>query len=459
MPDMTPITGLLASAMQVCGALTAPAQAPDAQHAGSAHAFTAAFAFIAVLITLAALMAYVNHRFLRLPRTIALMAMSLVVSGALAALAAVHVPFAEGAGEMIRRVPFDKVLLEGLLGFLLFAGALHVNLGDLLAHRWSIATFATVGTLGSTFAVGGLLYGLSGLMGLEMKFIHCLLFGALISPTDPIAVLAIMKKVGAPKSLETRIAGESLFNDGIGVVVFLTLLDFAGGGAASFGHVAATFVAEALGGVGLGLALGYLAYRLLKSVDDYQVEVLLTLALVAGGYALAHAIHTSGPLAMVVAGLLIGNHGRQFAMSDRTREHLDRFWELVDEVLNAVLFVLIGMEVVVLTFSGRALLAGAAAVPLVLLARLVSVGVPVAVLQRFRPFGPRAVRILTWGGLRGGISVALALSLAYSGRVDEPVAKTILTLTYVVVAFSILVQGLTIPALVSRAASARAREK
>jgi len=407
---------------------------------------------LAVLIVLSAAMAYLNHRFFRLPRTIALMLMSLAVSASLIALRHLHVPFGPWAQRLVRGIPFEKVLLEGMLGLLLFAGALHVNLGDLLASRWSVATFATVGVVGSTFAVGGMLWGLSAALGLELRWIHCLLFGALISPTDPIAVLSILKKLGAPKALETKIAGESLFNDGIGVVVFLTLLDVAaGGGKLDFGHVAALFAAEAVGGAALGLALGYGAYRLLKSVDNYEVEILVTLALVVGGYALAGAIHTSGPLAMVVAGLLIGNHGRQFAMSARTRERLDTFWELVDEILNAVLFVLIGLEVLVLTLSGRYLLAGLIAIPLVLLARLVTVGVPVAILSRFRPFSPRAVRVLTWGGLRGGISVALALSLPHATLEAAAARETLLTITYVVVAFSIVVQGLTIKHLLKGA--------
>ena len=403
---------------------------------------------LAVLIVLAAALAYLNCRFLRLPRTIALMLMSLAVSIALIVLRTVHVPFEAWAERLVRGIPFDRILLDGLLGLLLFAGALHVDLGDLLANKWSIATFATVGVVASTFVVGGFLWALSGVMGLGLGWIHCLLFGALISPTDPISVLAILRRVGAPKSLRARMAGESLFNDGIGVVVFVTVLRIAAGAAdVGPGQVTYLLAVETLGGVALGLALGYAAYRILKSVDEYHVEVLVTLALVLGGYALARAIHTSGPLAMVAAGLLIGNPGRRLAMSARTREHLDLFWELIDEILNAVLFVLIGLEVLVLTLSANYLLAGLIAIPLVLLARLVTVGVPVAILHRTRPFSRHAVRILTWGGLRGGISVALALSLPRAlggGHVREP----ILTITYVVVAFSIVVQGLTIKKLV-----------
>ena len=412
------------------------------------------FETIAVLITLAAAFGYLNQRFLRLPQTIALMLMSLVVAGGLVLLGRVAGPLGQqiekAAEDLIWGINLDKVLLQGMLSLLLFAGALHVNLDDLAASKWSIGTFATIGVIGSTFAVGAMIYALSRCMDLPLRWIHCLLFGALISPTDPIAVLSILKKAGAPKALETKIAGESLFNDGIGVVVFLSLLEIATGGhGASAGGMVRLFVVEAVGGIAFGLVLGYAAYRLLKSVDNYQVEILITLSLVLGGYALAGRIHTSGPLAMVAAGLLVGNHGRRLAMSDRTREHLDTFWELVDGILNAVLFVLIGLEVLVLKekFSGKYLLAGGLAVPLVLLARLVSVGVPVRLLSLRRDFAPRAIRVLTWAGLRGGISVAMALRL-HTALPGEPAARLTLTMTYVVVAFSILVQGLTVKRLV-----------
>jgi len=410
------------------------------------------FEIIAVLITLAAVFRYLNYKLLRMPQSIALMLMSLAVAGVVLGLQHLGGPLDASLGrplrEMVGQIPFDKVLLEGILSLLLFAGALHVNLDDLARSKWSVGVFATVGVVGSTFAVAGMTLALSHVLGLRLTWIHCLLFGALISPTDPIAVLGIMKKAGAPKSLETKIAGESLFNDGVGVVVFLSLLGIATGEhPASAGGIARLFAVEAVGGVALGLALGYAAYRLLKGVDNYQVEILITLALVFGGYALAGALHTSGPLAMVAAGLLIGNHGRRLAMSAETREHLGTFWEVIDEVLNAVLFVLIGLEVLVLTLSGRFLLAGCIAVPLVLLARLVTVSVPVTVLSLRREFAPRAIRILTWGGLRGGIPVAMALSLA--NALEASAARPIMTMAYVVVAFSILVQGLTVKRLVA----------
>jgi CPA1 family monovalent cation:H+ antiporter len=292
-------------------------------------------------------------------------------------------------------------------------------------------------------------YGL-GWLGLPLSYLWCLLFGALISPTDPIAVLGILKHARVPKGLEIQIAGESLFNDGIGVVVFLVLLGIVvGGQQPSFGHIGLVFLREAVGGALIGLGLGWVTFRLLKSVDNYQVEVLLTLALVTGGYALASAVHTSGPIAIVCAGVLIGNHGRRYAMSETTRAHLDMFWELVDEIFNAVLFVLIGFEVLVLTFSRNLLLAGLLAIPTLLFARWVSVGLPVLVLGRWQKFSRGTVAILTWGGLRGGISVALALSLPAS-----PQREVVLAMTYVLVVFSILCQGLTIGRLARRVAGA-----
>ena len=303
---------------------------------------------------------------------------------------------------------------------------------------WEI--LATVGTFSSTFLVAGLFWRLLRIVGLDMPILYCLLFGALISPTDPIAVMGILKSANAPRSLEIKVTGESLFNDGVGVVVFVVLLQTVTGGEQfSMGRAGLLFVEEALGGVVFGLVLGGVGYWMLSRVDDATVEVLITLAIVMGGYSLALAIHTSGPLAMVVSGLLIGNHGRSFAMSDTTRQHLDNFWELTDEILNTVLFLLIGLELLVLTFSGRTLFAGILTIPLVLGARYISVRLPIWAMGLRREFTPGAVRILTWGGLRGGISIALALSIPVG-----PERDVILTVTYAVVVFSILVQGLTI---------------
>lgn len=411
------------------------------------------FEILAMLLTLAAVFSYVNHRYIRLPTSIGLMAMSLVLSIALLVLHRL-VP---GIDEPVRRalvtIDFESALLEGMLSFLLFAGALHVNLDDLLEQKSVIGTLATVGVVASTFVIGTATWLILGWLGLELRFIDCLVFGALISPTDPIAVLGILKTAGAPKSLETKIAGESLFNDGVAVVVFLVLARIAGGGAdIGPGDVAMLFVQEAVGGAVFGLVVGAIAYRMLKSIDSYQVEVLLTLALVTGGYALAMALHISGPIAIVVAGLLIGNQGRRLAMSDTTREHLDMFWELVDEVLNAVLFVLIGFEVLLIELSPRLFSAIGLSIVVVVAARFLCVGVPVTVLRRFKSFTPNAIKLLTWGGLRGGISVALALSLP-----EGPTRNVILSITYGVVVFSILVQGLTIGRLLDKTVGATAK--
>ena len=401
----------------------------------------------AILITLSALFSYINHRFIGLPTTIGVMLIALLMSLLLILIGELGVArFDEVAERLLLGVDFDETLMHGMLSFLLFAGALHVDLGGLKQQKWVITILATVGVFLSTMIVGVLAWAVLSWLGIGIPFIYCLLFGALISPTDPIAVLSTLKSVGIVKSLETKIAGESLFNDGVGVVVFLVIAGMAvGPGDVSVGSAALLFVREAVGGVLFGLGLGYAGFFLLRTVDNYQVEVLITLAMVMGGYAAALALHTSGPIAMVVAGLLIGNRGRVLAMSDRTREHLDTFWELVDEILNAVLFVLIGLEVLVLQFTREYLLAGLLMIPLVLIARTISVGVPINLLRLKRDFSPHVVKILVWGGIRGGISVALALSLPAGPQRDVIVA-----MTYIIVVFSIIVQGLTIGKVAKR---------
>ncbi len=408
------------------------------------------FDAMGALFTLTALFAYLNYQYLRLPTPIGVMLAGLVFSLGLVLIGG---PAEEWARRLLTAVPLERVLMQGMLAFLLFAGALHVNLND-LKKRWvSILTLATLGVLVSTFIVGSGVYYLAGWLGIELPYIYALLFGALISPTDPIAVLGLLKKAGVPKDLEVLISGESLFNDGVGVVVFAVILSLAGahGGhtEASLAGVGFFFAQEALGGLALGLVLGLIAFYLLRRTDDYSVEVLITLALVTGGYALAANLHTSGPLAMVVAGLLIGNHGRALAMSERTREHLDTFWEMTDEILNALLFVLIGLEILLIHYTPGYLELAALSVPLVLTARFVSVGLPIAALRLVRHFAEHTIRLMTWGGLRGGISVALALSLPAG-----PERDLILALTYGVVVFSVLVQGLTI-GKVARLASSR----
>jgi len=407
------------------------------------------FNILAVLITLSAGFSYLNHRFIGLPNTIGLMIIALLVSLGLTALGPFGFGLEKDAHRLLASIDFDETLLHGMLSFLLFAGALHVNLGNLAKQKWIIGLLATFGVLGSTFIMGFISRWVLGLLGIDLPLIYCLLFGSLISPTDPIAVIGILKKAGVPESLETKIAGESLFNDGVAVVVFLIFLEIATGThEVTAASVLALFIKEALGGAVFGLLIGWIAYWMLKSIDNYQVEVLITLALVTGGFALADELHLSGPIAIVVAGLLIGNHGRLLAMSDEVREHLDTFWELVDEVLNAVLFVLIGLEVLALTFIRGYFIAGGLLIPLLLLARFICVGGPVLIMRRFRTFSPNVIKILTWGGLRGGISVALALSLP-PGKYRE----VILAITYMVVVFSIIVQGLTIGRLVRRSQS------
>lgn len=408
------------------------------------------FEVVALLLTLAALFAFVNHHTLRLPTTIGVLSLALVFSLALLALG--RLGLAQASWTLWwSEVAFGPALLEGMLGALLFAGALHVKLEELLAQRWVIAGLATGGVLLSTGLIGAITWLGSGLLGLELRLVECLLFGALISPTDPIAVLAVLKQVGVPKSLEMKIAGESLFNDGVGVVLFLVLLGLATGrgeGSADAAAVAILFLQEVGGGLAFGLALGWGAYRMLRSVDDAQVELLVTLAVVTGGYALAGALHLSGPLAMVAAGLLIGNHGRRLGMSEASRDRLDSFWELADGVLNAILFLMIGLEVLALDWDAGKVLAGVLAVPLVLAVRGVSVGTWIGLLRARRSFSPHVVKILTWGGIRGGISVALALSLP-----PGPAREVLLSATYVVVAFSILVQGLTMAPFARRYAA------
>jgi CPA1 family monovalent cation:H+ antiporter len=398
-----------------------------------------AFETLAALLSLAAAFAYVNHRWLRQPPAIALMAMTLSLSVGLLVANRFDVIQTETVTRELERVHFDDTLLHGMLGALLFAGALHIHLEDLKEERLSISVLAVVGTLLSTFIVGLLAYWVLAAVRLDLPLGHCLLFGAVISPTDPISVLGILKVARVPRSMEVQISGESLFNDGVGVVIFATLVSVVGNQQPGLGHTLLFFARETLGGVAFGFAAGYLTFRLLGSIDHYQTELLLTIALVLGGYVLAEHLHVSAPLAAVVAGLVIGNPGRKRAMSDITRDHLDKFWALVDEVLNAVLFVLVGFEIMRITLAREGLLAGALMVPVVLAARALSVAAPIGLLSRRAHFARGTVRVLTWGGLRGGISVALALSLPPSPHKD-----LIVTMTYSVVVFSILVQGLTL---------------
>ena len=398
------------------------------------------FEIISLLLCLAAAFSYINYKYIKLPTTIGIMLLSLLFSLVLLLFGEFGFSLDEQATKLVKSIDFNEALLHGMLSFLLFAGALHVNINDLREQKWVIGTLATVGVISSTFIIGTAMYYILQWLGIPVEYMYCLVFGALISPTDPIAVMGILKLVGAPKTLETKIAGESLFNDGVGVVVFLVLLGIAtGGDEMTTSHVIKLFSVEAIGGVFFGLGLGFLGFFMLRGVDNYQVEALITLALVSGGYAFAESIHVSAPIAIVVAGLFIGNQGRTLAMSDNTRERLDDFWELIDEILNAILFLLIGVELLILTFTNQFMMAGLLAIPVVLLARFICVGIPIKIMSKFRTFSPYATTILTWGGLRGGISVALALSIP-AGPAREP----LLVVTYFIVVFSILVQGLTI---------------
>lgn len=403
---------------------------------------------VTALVVLAALFGYINVRFLGLPITIGLMLVSIVFSLLVLALGFINPSIIALEEQLVGAIDFRGLLMDGMLSLLLFAGALHVDFGKLTTYRWPIIVFATIGVLTSTALVGVLSWLLLGLLGQPTELIYCLLFGALISPTDPIAALGILQKLGVPKKLEIKIVGESLLNDGIGVVVFITLFQIAQLGVDEVAavEIGLLFLEEVGGGVLLGLVLGSLAWYLLRTIDNYEAEVLITLGIVMGGYWLASRLHFSGPLAMVIAGLMIGNQMfRTGTMSDRTALYVDKFWEILDLLLNAVLFVLIGLEIVVLPFNGPFFLAGLAVIPVVLLARWLALAPPIALFSRRLEFEPHTHLIMTWGGLRGGISIALALSLTPAMPRD-----LILSMTYTVVVFSIIVQGLTVDGLVRR---------
>ncbi|MCE2859323.1 MAG: sodium:proton antiporter [Oxalobacteraceae bacterium] len=403
----------------------------------------------AICLVLTALLAYVNFRFIRLPITIGVMVTALLLSLGIILLDLVGVDFGlhHRMEAMLRAIDFSNVLMQGMLSFLLFAGALHIDLSELRAYRWQVLILAFFSTLLSTFIVGFAAWYVLPFIGIPMPLLYCLLFGALISPTDPIAVMGILKSAGIPKNLELVISGESLFNDGVGVVIFSILMSMLLiGEAPTFHEGLGLLMHEAGGGLLYGLLIGYITFLLLRSIDNYQVEVMITLAAVMGGYVLASKLHVSGPLAMVVAGLVVGNHGRELAMSDTTRLYVDMFWEMIDDILNAVLFVLIGMEVMLIAFSWNLFAAGLAMVIMTLIARALTVWVPVHYLPGYFKLPRGAGLVLTWGGLRGGISVALALSLPSGSERD-----VILSLTYCIVVVSILVQGLTVGKVAARA--------
>jgi CPA1 family monovalent cation:H+ antiporter len=405
-----------------------------------------------VLIVLAATLAYVNHRFVCLPSTI-----GITIMGALASLIVVGIDrllpgsqVGEQVVSFLAGIDFHTTLMDGMLSFLLFAGALHVDWADMKRGRWPILILSTIGVGISTVLVGGGFYVLTNFLGLGLPLLWCLVFGALVSPTDPVAVMGVLQRVEVAPTLKATVAGESLFNDGVGVVVFSILLAAAiGSEPFSAERAVHLFVFEAGGGLVLGGALGWIAYRAMRSIDEYNTEVLITLALVMGGYALARWLHVSGPVTMAVAGLVIGNHGVSFAMSDTTRDYVIKFWGLIDDILNAVLFLLIGLEVVLITPDERLFVVGALAIGLAIVVRAVSVLLPLRLLRPFLDLGPLASTTLIWGGLRGGISIALALSLP-----EGPARSIGLAATYAIVLFSVIIQGGTIERVL-RAVQAR----
>ena len=396
---------------------------------------------ITIIIVLTAVFGYINFKFLKLPAAIGIMIISIVASLAVVGIGFFSPGFFKKTTDLISAVDFHTALMKVMLSFLLFAGAIHIDINKLKKESASIITFSTMGVLLSTFIVGGLLFVVSKWFGYSIEFIYCLLFGALISPTDPIAVLGILKKSKIPPSLEMKISGESLFNDGVAVVVFITIFEIINVGIENVTalQIGWLFIKEAGGGILFGGLLGYIGFYILRSIDNYVIEVLVTLAIVMGGYLLADYMHISGPLAMVVAGIITGNKIRDEVMSATTRDYIDKFWEMIDEVLNAILFMLIGFEMLIVHFNFNLFWLGCVAIIIVLIARLVSVALPIFILRHKKVFEKNAIPILTWGGLRGGISVALALSLPVS-----EMSEVFVSITYIIVLFSIIVQGLTI---------------
>lgn len=394
-----------------------------------------------MLICLTAVFAYINDRWIKWPPTIGIMVIALLSSMLIAIFGNLVPSVLSQALVLVSNIDFEQVLIKIMLSFLLFAGALHIDANKLNKEKWPVMVLATIGIFISTFLVSVFSYYLFHLFNLQVPYICCLLFGGLISPTDPIAVMGILKQAGIPKSLELKIAGESLFNDGVGVVVFLTILEVALNGTDKFsvGGTAILFLKEAGGGILFGIGLGYLGYFLVRSIDNYRVEVLITLTIVMCGYSLADYIHLSAPLAIIIAGIILGTKGKSAGLSDISRDYLGKFWDLTDEIFNAVLFLLIGLQMLVIKINPTIILIGAIMITVVLLSRFIAVSLPVAILRLWIKFEKNAILMLTWGGLRGGISVALALSIPEALHRNE-----LVLITYIIVVFSIIVQGLTI---------------
>lgn len=403
-----------------------------------------------VLIVLASFFAYLNLRFLKLPGTIGIMIIAMLVSVAIRLVGDSYFPeTTKEFFELIRDFDFTEILMGAMLNFLLFAGALHINFSDLREHKWPIITYASVSVVLSAFIIAGLFYYLAPMLGISIPFIYCLLFGTLISPTDPIVVLGILKEAKVPKVIETKITGESLFNDGVAVVMFAVVLRMAtdSGFDASFGSVSKLFLLEAGGGILLGALLGFTASNVMKKIDDYKVSVLITLSIVMGGFLIAKQLHFSSPLAMVIAGLIIGNYGRAVAMNETTRDYLSKFWELIDEILNAILFLFIGFELLMLPDLQEQLLLGVVAIFICLLARTLAIFIPASTILRKNTYSRGSLTTMVWGGIRGGVSIALVMSIPNSvGEIKD----VLLEVTYIVVLFSIVVQGLTVGKVAKR---------
>lgn len=382
---------------------------------------------LTIIIVLTAIFGYINFRFIKLPGIIGIMMISLIASLLIILIGKINPAFYLRVTELVGVIDFHTALLKIMLSFLLFAAAININSGKLKKQSIPVITFSTIGVLLSTFIIAVLLFVVANGVGFPIDFIYCLLFGALISPTDPIAVLGIIKEAKIPSSLEIKISGESLFNDGVGVVLFITIYEVAAAGVENISamKIIWLFVKEAGGGIAYGFLLGYAGFWALRSIDNYKVEVLITLAIVMGGYLLADVIHVSGPLAMVVAGIITGNKSRIEGMSDTTRNYIDKFWEMMDEIMNAILFLLIGFEMLILPFEKTVFILGCITIAITLAARFISVAIPVYALQYKMPFEKNAIPILTWGGLRGGLSVAMALSIPKEMFGDTFVSTTI----------------------------------
>ncbi|WP_375181856.1 cation:proton antiporter [Chryseobacterium sp.] len=394
------------------------------------------------LIVLASIFSYLNYRFLKLPSTIGIMVIAIVVSIFLVSFGETVLPRTFGhLHNLMTGIDFTEVLMGAMLNFLLFAGGIHINIDDLKEQFVPVVIFSTAGVVISTFVVGFGMYYLLPLVGISLPFIYCLLFGALISPTDPVAVLSILKQANVSKSLETKVAGESLFNDGMAVVVFTVVLQLAIGNKVTLNmeNIGLLLLKEAGGGLLLGVVLGWITSRLMREVDDYIISVLVTLSVVMGGYLIARQMHISGPLTMVAAGLFMGNFNVKFKMKSVTQDYLIKFWELIDEILNAVLFLFIGFELLMIKDLSHYMIPGLVAIAVVLLARFISIWGPTKFMSFRTRFSPQTVKVLVWGGIRGGVSIALALSIPKNEN-----STIVLSITYCVVVFSIIVQGLTI---------------